>query len=574
MVSLQAALLAFAVSAGASERVVSESVLLDFHADWCGPCQQVAPTVDRLAAQGYPVRKVNIDDERELAQKFQVQQIPCFVLVVGGREVKRVLGGVGLAEFHEMFRAAGVKPAGSRRAGAATRARAQSPDNPFDAFNGDSDRDSEAVEDAGGQSTFPSIASGPLGSAPRESYGGDAVAAHDAAPWESAPVDPGPLANPTPRTIHPNPAVSQPAASQPPTDAPADADRIVRRLLAASVRLRINDGAGNSVGSGTIIDAREGEALVLTCGHVFRESQGKGSISIDLFGDGAPHDLPGHLVSYDLQSDLGLVSFQPGVAVVAARVATADRVATGDRAMREGDAVINIGCNHGEHPTVRVSRVTAVNKFLGPPDIVVAGQPEQGRSGGGLFTTDGQLIGVCNFADPKDQAGVYRAVAAVHRELERMGLMEMCLERVDPASGNALALNAEPPAMPDRMPPPGRSPAASGLLPTSDAGGDAMALADTALSAALAESGQGAVPRASSELSPREAAALAELRRRGAGAEVICIVRSLSDPRAKSEIIVLDRASPAFLEQLSSERQVQQGRYLTSERRPNVAPRR
>ena len=46
------------------------------------------------------------------------------------------------------------------------------------------------------------------------------------------------------------------------------------QCLASSVRLKIEDADGNSVGSGTIIDARAGEALVLTCGHIFRESQG------------------------------------------------------------------------------------------------------------------------------------------------------------------------------------------------------------------------------------------------------------------------------------------------------------
>ena len=47
-------------------------------------------------------------------------------------------------------------------------------------------------------------------------------------------------------------------------------------LLAATVRLRVEDAQGRSFGTGTIIDARSGEALVITCGHLFRESKGKG----------------------------------------------------------------------------------------------------------------------------------------------------------------------------------------------------------------------------------------------------------------------------------------------------------
>jgi hypothetical protein len=122
-----------------------------------------------------------------------------------------------------------------------------------------------------------------------------------------------------------------------------------------------------------------------------------------------------------------------------------------------------------------------------------------------------------------------------------MGLKEMCLEPADPASGNVLAAVAvEPPSMPARMPPPAGDRFGSGLMPTSEATG---------------------------ALTPQEAATLGEIGRRSEGAEVICIVRSLTDPRAKSEIIVLDRASPEFVKQLASERHNQQSRHLTSAKR-------
>ena len=513
MVSFQAAMLALAL-AGAGD-----TVLLDFSAPWCGPCRQMESTVARLSARGYPVRKVDVDEHRQLAQKMQVDQVPCFVLVVNGREVKRLVGGQSEQDLEQMFRSAGIAPATPR-----SRTRGQSPDDQ--------------------QSAFPALASAPLGSAPLGS-----VPTPDL-PQTYEPETPANFSPPAGAWPESQVTAAPPAAGSP-AHAPsrAAADAVVRRLLAASVRLKINDGGGNSVGSGTIIDARDGEALVLTCGHVFRDSQGKGPISIDLFGPGAPRNVPGRLVSYDLQSDLGLVSFRPGVPVAAARVAAAGQ------AVRENDAVINIGCDHGQDPTARVTHVTAINKFLGPPNLVAAGQPEQGRSGGGLFTTDGLLVGVCNFADPEDREGVYRAVGAVHTELERMDLLEMCLEPVDPASGNVLAAAIEPPPMPERMPQPGKDPSHSGLLATSEAAGDrALGLA-------------AAGPQATA-LSAQETATLAEIRRRGAGAEVICIVRSLADPRAKSEIIVLDRASPEFLEQLSSQARVQQARHLTSQRQP------
>ncbi len=85
-------------------------------------------------------------------------------------------------------------------------------------------------------------------------------------------------------------------------------DRLHAALVAATVRLRIKDSSGQSSGSGTIIDARRGEALILTCGHLFRDSQGKGPIEVDLSGPGGPERLPGRLIHYDLQRDLALVA--------------------------------------------------------------------------------------------------------------------------------------------------------------------------------------------------------------------------------------------------------------------------
>src|SRR6202043_775352 len=78
-------------------------------------------------------------------------------------------------------------------------------------------------------------------------------------------------------------------------------------LIACCVRLKVSDPKGNSVGSGTIIDCRKGEALILTCGHIFRDSDGKGEISVDLFGAGAPQHVAGRLLGCDLDRDVALV---------------------------------------------------------------------------------------------------------------------------------------------------------------------------------------------------------------------------------------------------------------------------
>ncbi len=69
-------------------------VLLDFYADWCGPCRMVAPIVDEIAEErdDIVVGKVNVDDEQELAGQFGVFSIPTLVVMKGGKVVDQATG--------------------------------------------------------------------------------------------------------------------------------------------------------------------------------------------------------------------------------------------------------------------------------------------------------------------------------------------------------------------------------------------------------------------------------------------------------------------------------------------------
>jgi len=70
-------------------------MLVDFWAEWCGPCRMLAPVIDKLAEQydgKVVVGKVNVDEEGELAGRYGVMSIPTVVLFKNGRELTRAVG--------------------------------------------------------------------------------------------------------------------------------------------------------------------------------------------------------------------------------------------------------------------------------------------------------------------------------------------------------------------------------------------------------------------------------------------------------------------------------------------------
>ena len=69
-------------------------VLLDFYADWCGPCRMLSPLVDEIADENpqYIVGKINVDNEPELAQAFGVMSIPMLAVMKNGKVVNQAVG--------------------------------------------------------------------------------------------------------------------------------------------------------------------------------------------------------------------------------------------------------------------------------------------------------------------------------------------------------------------------------------------------------------------------------------------------------------------------------------------------
>ena len=70
----------------------AEPVLVDFFGTWCEPCKKLAPTLDKLAREGYRVCKVNVESRPDLAQCYRVGAVPTLVVLKRGEEADRFVG--------------------------------------------------------------------------------------------------------------------------------------------------------------------------------------------------------------------------------------------------------------------------------------------------------------------------------------------------------------------------------------------------------------------------------------------------------------------------------------------------
>jgi hypothetical protein len=166
-----------------------------------------------------------------------------------------------------------------------------------------------------------------------------------------------------------------------------------------------------------------------------------------------------------------------------------------------------------------------------------------------LFATDGTLVGVCNARDPQDQEGYYAALETICAQLDdaHLAFAYQSPQGFDgtPTATSLAGVNAQ--LTPQNTPLTAQPVSMPNALPANM--GQQMPIA--------AANGAG--------LNPTEQAAMDEIRRRlKEGAEVVCVIRSRRDPQTKSEVIMLDKASPEFIQQLAAETKSKDGRQETS----------
>jgi thiol-disulfide isomerase/thioredoxin len=359
-------------------------VLLDFHAEWCGPCHKARPAVAQLARQGYPIKTIDIDQEPKLRARYHVDQVPTFIVVDGaGRELDRTTGPQPAAELANFYKAAIAKaqPPTSSRAHVGSR------ENSLDGADDDqNDRFASRKKSARSDDQDRP-----------ESDGEEAeLAFTNPKPWESV------------------------------------------------VRIRVLGNRSTGFGSGTIVHSTPQESIILTCGHIFKiegrnrqvePSQFQRKIMIDLF-DGtlqgpkrnAVHfveAVEGRAIDYDFDRDVGLIRIRPGRRLPACRVVPAHWQP------KSRMQVLTVGCSEGHDATAWhtvISRPRIQNFLSDHPTyeaIECNEAPKQGRSGGGLFTTDGYVAGVCNFAEPQGNHGLYATPRSIYHILDRNKLMAL-----------------------------------------------------------------------------------------------------------------------------------------------------
>lgn len=83
-----------------------QTVILDFWAEWCGPCMMLAPVLHEVAEENaaITVGKVNVDEEPALAQAYGISSIPTLVVIKNGKEVKRSVGVIPKAKIEELVK--------------------------------------------------------------------------------------------------------------------------------------------------------------------------------------------------------------------------------------------------------------------------------------------------------------------------------------------------------------------------------------------------------------------------------------------------------------------------------------
>lgn len=355
----------------------ADIMLLEFTSAKCNACQSIRPIVQELSREGWIVRNIDAYVESALAQRWQVDRLPTLVVLADGEEVDRIMGEADESQLRS--RLARFAPASAKA-----------------------------------ESKLQAIPQTEASSATRISNS-EPAALDFGHPGGKPLASPSTLPVSAPSLIDAPPAKPRFQEMSAVSAAPTAFDP-----MSATVRIRVDEGNSYAFGTGTIIEQRGEDVLVITCGHLFRTHGGKTPINIEYFQNGSLVPTQGSVVDYQCDKiDIALVAFKSSSKLEVAPVRPASQP------LSESEKTASFGCDHGENPTRRDSHITKLNRYLGAPNVEAAGAPVQGRSGGGLFDAQGQLIGICYAADEELNEGLYGAPQLIYDQLAKYGLNKL-----------------------------------------------------------------------------------------------------------------------------------------------------
>ena len=347
----------------------------------CAPCRQVEPAIEALQREGYPVTTVHYGQHEAWARELGVDRTPTVVMITESKMVGRHAGIIDAVTLKKWFAYQGVEAG-------------------------------KTFADSSGKKKGP---------------GGTKVVLDD--PADSVASRIGKAGFPPDTSAAPGAFSSSTMLKG--TRKPKNASEQI--ALNATVRLKVNDPKGTSYATGTVIHSYQGESLVVTCGHVFRDARGKGEITAEYgFAKGQTQTAPGELVFYDADArDIGLVVIRTSDDIEPVRLA-----AQGSN-ISKGRGIFSIGCDNGDDPTIRRSKIKNKAAYDGSIKYDIFGRPVNGRSGGGLFTEKGELIGVCNAAAVEVDEGIYSALDTIYWQIAKVNLNHLFDPNTAMASGQS-----------------------------------------------------------------------------------------------------------------------------------------